>query len=282
MVVVTLKSLQGTTIEDYGYQLGRRWKIGQKDRDSGALLIVVPSERKVRIEVGYGLEGDLTDAATRVIIENAILPRFKAGDFPGGIQNGVAAITQMLSDPSIAQTHAARQAGPEAEIWPVIVLGLVGVGLLILCMVTRGAEFARWSSRSCSPSPAPGAAIHPARNRRFPVAGDRSAAAEAQEAGEAMISDADRLRVSSAIRAVEARTAGEIFCIIARHSSEYRLVPVAWAAIIALFAPLPFLSLTHWSAALVYLLQIVAFLVAVIVLSRDKIRFRIVPRAYQA
>jgi uncharacterized protein len=63
LVIVTLKSLRGTTIEDYGYQLGRRWKIGQKDKDSGVLLIVAASERKVRIEVGYGLEGTLTDAA---------------------------------------------------------------------------------------------------------------------------------------------------------------------------------------------------------------------------
>ena len=68
LVVVTLKSLQGTSIEDYGYQLGRHWGIGQKEKNSGALLIVVPSERKVRIEVGYGLEGQLTDAVSRLII----------------------------------------------------------------------------------------------------------------------------------------------------------------------------------------------------------------------
>jgi len=61
-VVVTLKSLQGTSIEDYGYQLGRQWKIGQKDSNNGVLLIVAPNERKVRIEVGYGLEGTVTDA----------------------------------------------------------------------------------------------------------------------------------------------------------------------------------------------------------------------------
>ena len=65
LVVVTLKSLQGTSIEDYGYQLGRHWGIGQKEKNSGALLIVVPSERKVRIEVGYGLEGQLTDAVSQ-------------------------------------------------------------------------------------------------------------------------------------------------------------------------------------------------------------------------
>ena len=78
LVVVTLKSLQGTSIEDFGYQLGRHWRIGQKDKNNGVLLIVVPDERKVRIEVGYGLEGSLTDAVSRLIIENAhrsALPR---------------------------------------------------------------------------------------------------------------------------------------------------------------------------------------------------------------
>ena len=64
LVVVTLRSLQGTSIEDYGYQLGRHWGIGQKGKNNGAVLIVAPNERKVRIEVGYGLEGWLTDAVT--------------------------------------------------------------------------------------------------------------------------------------------------------------------------------------------------------------------------
>ncbi len=93
-----------------------------------------------------------------------------------------------------------------------------------------------------------------------------------------MISDTDKLRVTAAIHAVEALTAGEIYCVIARRSSEYRLVPVAWAAALALFVPLPFLYLTAWSAPVVYLLQIIAFLLSVVVLSQPAIRFRIVPR----
>ena len=97
LVVVTLKSLQDTSIEDYGYQLGRHWGIGQKDKNSGALLIVAPNERKVRIEVGYGLEGNLTDAVSKLIIENSILPRFRASDFAGGINRGVDDIIQVLT-----------------------------------------------------------------------------------------------------------------------------------------------------------------------------------------
>jgi uncharacterized protein len=95
-VVVTLKSLRGRTIEEYGYQLGRHWGIGQKGSNNGVLLIVAPNERKVRIEVGYGLEGTLTDAITSVIIQSVVLPRFRANDYPGGIQNGADAVIKVL------------------------------------------------------------------------------------------------------------------------------------------------------------------------------------------
>src|SRR6185312_4199879 len=96
-VVVTLKSLRGRTIEEYGYQLGRVWGVGQKGTNNGVLLIVAPNERKVRIEVGYGLEGTLTDAITSVIVQGSILPRFRANDYQGGIQKGVDAVLQVLA-----------------------------------------------------------------------------------------------------------------------------------------------------------------------------------------
>jgi uncharacterized protein len=97
LVVATLPSLQGYEISDYGYRLGRHWGIGQKGSNNGAILIVAPKERSVRIEVGYGLEGKLTDAVSRLIIENSILPRFRANDIPGGIERGVDDIVQVLS-----------------------------------------------------------------------------------------------------------------------------------------------------------------------------------------
>ena len=96
VVVVTLESLQGYPIEDYGYQLGRHWGIGQKGTNTGALLIVVPKERKVRIEVGYGLEGMLTDAASRVIIERDIVPNFRRGDFNAGVLAGTTSMLRVL------------------------------------------------------------------------------------------------------------------------------------------------------------------------------------------
>jgi uncharacterized protein len=99
LVVVTLPDLQGYDIADYGYQLGREWGIGDAERNDGALLIVAPNERKVRIEVGYGLEGYLTDAYSALIIQNAILPRFREGDMPGGIVAGTDAIITQLQLP---------------------------------------------------------------------------------------------------------------------------------------------------------------------------------------
>ncbi|MFW0754542.1 TPM domain-containing protein [Pseudomonas sp. H11T01] len=96
VVVVTLPDLQGTSIEDFGYQLGRYWGIGQKDKNNGALLIVARDERKLRIEVGYGLEERLTDAQTSVIIHQVITPAFKTGNFSKGISDGVAAMLVVL------------------------------------------------------------------------------------------------------------------------------------------------------------------------------------------
>jgi len=97
VVIVTLPTLQGYEIEDYGYQLGRTWQIGQKGKNDGALFIIAPTERKVRIEVGYGLEGVMTDALSNVIIQQKILPPFKAGEMEAGIIGGTDAILAQLS-----------------------------------------------------------------------------------------------------------------------------------------------------------------------------------------
>ncbi len=96
IVVVTLQSLQGYTIEEFGYQLGRHWQIGQSETNNGVLLIVAKSERKVRIEVGYGLEGLLTDAVSSNIINTVIVPEFKKAQFSQGIVTGTQAVIQAL------------------------------------------------------------------------------------------------------------------------------------------------------------------------------------------
>jgi uncharacterized protein len=116
LVVVTLNDLQGYEIEDYGYRLGRAWGIGGKEHDTGALLIVAPNERRVRIEVGYGLEPVLTDALSTRIIQNQILPAFRTGGFQRGITEGVDAIIAQLSlDPAEAKARAAAAKPAEAD-----------------------------------------------------------------------------------------------------------------------------------------------------------------------
>jgi uncharacterized protein len=96
VVVVTVPDLGGLPIEDYGYQLGRRWGIGEKSRNTGALLIVAKAEHKVRIEVGYGLEGELTDAMSSNIINTRIVPAFRKGDYDAGVRAGVGAMLAVL------------------------------------------------------------------------------------------------------------------------------------------------------------------------------------------
>jgi uncharacterized protein len=97
LVVVTLPSLQGYEISDYGYQLGRAWGIGQAKLNNGVLLIIAPTEHKARIEVGYGLEPILTDALSSIILQSTVLPKFRSGDFNGGVTAGVDALIQQLS-----------------------------------------------------------------------------------------------------------------------------------------------------------------------------------------
>lgn len=115
LVIVTLPSLQGYDIADYGYQLGRKWGIGDKERNDGVLLIVAPAERKLRIETGYGVEGVLPDGLGFLIINNDIVPRFKAGDIPGGIEAGADAIIKQLTLPPEQAQQVAAQAERRAQ-----------------------------------------------------------------------------------------------------------------------------------------------------------------------
>ena len=115
LVVTTISDLQGYDISDYGYRLGREWGIGDAERNDGALLIVAPNDRKVRIEVGYGLEGYLTDALSSLIIQNTIIPRFRDGDMPGGIVAGTDAIIQQLQLPPEEAQRIAAEATQSRE-----------------------------------------------------------------------------------------------------------------------------------------------------------------------
>ncbi len=140
LVVAVLPSLQGQEIEPYANQLFRAWKLGEKTKNNGVLLLVAPNERRVRIEVGYGLEGTLTDALASVIVGNAIAPRFKAGDIPGGIERGVDDIVTVLTtDASEWQKRPSlRLDADRAAPLPGLPMGAILGVVLVLMVVSRG------------------------------------------------------------------------------------------------------------------------------------------------
>jgi uncharacterized protein len=142
LVVATIASLEDSDVETYANQLFRAWKLGEKPKNNGVLLLVAPKERKVRIEVGYGLEGVLTDALSNVIITNQIVPKFKAGDFAGGIERGVdgiiAALTTDTSDwQKKRHVRTDEQDSAFAALLPFLIIGLF---LFVFWMMHRQAR----------------------------------------------------------------------------------------------------------------------------------------------
>ena len=122
MAVAIVSSLQGYDVRDFGYQLGRFWALGSKDKNDGVLILVAPNEHKVSIEVGYGLEGDLTDAATSVIISHAMVPKFKAGDYFSGLYAAVDDIEKVAGGQGdqvmkAAQSQSAGDMDPGTAIF---------------------------------------------------------------------------------------------------------------------------------------------------------------------
>ncbi len=97
LVVATIRSLEGGDVETYANGLFRYWKLGEAKKNNGVLFLIAPNDRKMRIEVGYGLEGTLTDALSKVIIASAVTPKFKAGDYNAGVESGVDGIIEILS-----------------------------------------------------------------------------------------------------------------------------------------------------------------------------------------
>jgi uncharacterized protein len=115
LVVATVPSLEGHDIQEYGVGLGRAWRIGQQGANNGIVLLVAPAERKVGIEVGYGMEGVITDALSGQIIRDLILPRFRDNDYPGGINAGADAIIAQLQAPPEAAEANLRHAAAEQQ-----------------------------------------------------------------------------------------------------------------------------------------------------------------------
>jgi uncharacterized protein len=152
-VVATVPDLQGYPIEDYGYRLGRAWKIGQGESNNGIILLVAPKERKIRIEVGYGLEPIMTDALSSTIINTVIRPKFKAGDLPGGIIDGANAIAEQMKLPlEAAEVRGAKvvTAKPRQSAGSDIPFGVIFFVIVVLFIVLswfrRGTNGKRYRS----------------------------------------------------------------------------------------------------------------------------------------
>jgi uncharacterized protein len=109
VVVLTISSLEGESIEDYANRVFNEWKLGQKDKDNGILVVVVPDERKMRIEVGYGLEGTLPDLLASRIIQEIMVPEFRNGNYDSGITKGVDAILSVLDGKGLEELPSADQ-----------------------------------------------------------------------------------------------------------------------------------------------------------------------------
>jgi uncharacterized protein len=126
LVVATVSSLEGLEVEPYANQLFRAWKLGEQKKNNGVLFLVAPKEHKVRIEVGYGLEGTLTDATSKIIIINAVAPRFKSGDFNGGVTRGVDdVITVLTTDASEWQKRPIVRPQEQTDIVGILIPILV-------------------------------------------------------------------------------------------------------------------------------------------------------------
>lgn len=133
LVVATVPSLQGQDIAPFANELFRAWRLGEKTRNNGVLLLVAPVERRVRIEVGYGNEGVLTDALSSVIIANAIAPRFKAGDYSGGVSRGVDDIIAVLSQDS-GEWQARAKVRPDdgQSLWDLLMPLLAMIAFMVI------------------------------------------------------------------------------------------------------------------------------------------------------
>ena len=138
IAVLTIHTLDGANLEEYSMKVAQTWKLGQKGKDNGVLLLVVTDDRKIRIEVGYGLEGTLTDAVCSVIIQREILPKFKKGDYDGGVSAGIVSILA-----AIGGTYTADQASSSDRMGFPEILIFLGIFAVVVGMFTFVALFTK-------------------------------------------------------------------------------------------------------------------------------------------
>lgn len=139
VVLLTIPSLEGESLEEFSHRVATTWKLGQKGRDNGVLFLIVTGERRIRIEVGYGLEGKLTDAQTSRIIRREIVPRFRGGDYAGGVAEGLRAVMGTIEGTYSAETSPSDQVDWPGTLFLGAASGAVIGGLFGIHWLLRGA-----------------------------------------------------------------------------------------------------------------------------------------------
>ena len=133
--MVTLPSLDGRDIADVTFDIGKKWQVGQKHSDNGVVFAIAPEDKKMRIEVGKGLEGALTDLQTQTIQQEIVIPHFRSGDFDTGILQGSTAIVQAIRGEFKAPAHAVARTQQSGSSWPTFVV--IGILILLFIMFPR-------------------------------------------------------------------------------------------------------------------------------------------------
>lgn len=130
VAVLIVPSTRPESLEQYGIRVAEQWKVGRRKVDDGAILVVARNDRAVRIEVGYGLEGVLTDATASRIVNDVIVPRFRQNDFDGGIVAGVDRIMKVIDGETLPAAGQPRQAADDAGLRQLLPVALVAVVML--------------------------------------------------------------------------------------------------------------------------------------------------------
>lgn len=132
VVVLTIPSLEGENLEEFSHRVASTWQLGKKGQDNGVLFLIAKNDRKMRLEVGYGLEATLTDVTARRILDNVVRPRFRSGDFPGGIEAGVEALAKVLETGQLPEEKPVSSRGSGKVPGVGFTLLFLGVFLLVV------------------------------------------------------------------------------------------------------------------------------------------------------
>ena len=149
VAVLTIPTLEDEAIEDFGIRVAENWKIGKKGFDNGVILLVAVKDRKLRLEVGYGLEGVLPDAIAKRIISDYIVPRFRAQDYAGGIIAGVDAVLKVIKNEPLPESARKENSNPGSEWNSLVMLALTFGVLGLMAFASAGGRRRNqiWSTR---------------------------------------------------------------------------------------------------------------------------------------